>query len=413
MKQLLTLVGCVVAISACSGSDDPEQNNPAPVVETIEKSPASATFTISESIPFSDAIEAIGANQAGHPVIAAAGRVYELEADALEWRPLYADGEEETPALGSVGAIRPRAAGGAWLTGDDRLFIVDELFVLSTPFVLDAGTIHDVAEAPSGTLAGLWLAAEQGLYRRTDAALESWTIPDLSGAATGIAVETSGRFAAAIVGGELVILESLSGEIVSDRGVVDIGTVNAVAAAQNAVWAAGTTGVVRYAPDATPPYRVYKIAGAERITTDPVTGIAWVRTTAGMIHIDGENLSSYAIPMIAGQTPDLVVDRIGDVFSAGDASLAKNGTGAAGAGATFTADVLPWIQANCSQCHMNQTQNFETYEVFLEVAEASLSRVRTGDMPRCDGGVRCSDEMRLSEDDYAVLEQWLRDGKVE
>ena len=64
-------------------------------------------------------------------------------------------------------------------------------------------------------------------------------------------------------------------------------------------------------------------------------------------------------------------------------------------------------------CHMNQTQNFEDYQVFVEVAESALARVRAGDMPRCDGGLRCPAEERLDEADYAVLEQWIRDGMPE
>jgi hypothetical protein len=413
MKHLVLLTGCAVFVAACSGNDGPANPNPtSPLVETIDQSPQAATFSIEETIPLADSIAAIGATTGGHPVLAAAGKVYELEAASLQWRPLYDEGGED-PTLGTVGAIRPRVEGGAWLAGDDRLFIVDELFVLTSPLMLDAGAIHDVADVGSGALAGLWLAAEQGLYRRTADAIEKWSIPNLDGAATGIAVSTNGRFAAAIVGAELVVLEDDAGQVVSDRGVVDIGTVTSVAASQNAVWAAGAKGVVRYSPDEAPPYRMYAVTGAERVVTDPVTGAAWVRTADGIIEIEGKSLASYAMPMIAGQTPDLVVDRLGDVFSAGAEGLAKNGTGAAGAGATFSADVLPWIQSNCSQCHMNQTQNFETFEVFAELAEDALSRVRTGDMPRCTGGVRCPDEQRLAPADYAVLEQWLRDGKVE
>ena len=73
----------------------------------------------------------------------------------------------------------------------------------------------------------------------------------------------------------------------------------------------------------------------------------------------------------------------------------------------------PAIQNDCSMCHQNQTADFEVYEVFVERAEDALARVRAGDMPRCDGSVRCPPESALSPADYAVLEQWLRDGMPE
>ena len=112
--------------------------------------------------------------------------------------------------------------------------------------------------------------------------------------------------------------------------------------------------------------------------------------------------------------PLLTVDRFGDVWVAEADGLSRKSLGSSGTERTsFAVDVLPWVQERCSMCHMNQTQNFEDYEVFQAIAEDALIRVRSGDMPRCGGGVRCSPEETLTSEQYAVLEQWIRDGTPE
>jgi hypothetical protein len=58
-------------------------------------------------------------------------------------------------------------------------------------------------------------------------------------------------------------------------------------------------------------------------------------------------------------------------------------------------------------CHAD----FTDIGVFSPIAEDALQRVRSGDMPRCTGGLPCPGEQHLTADDYAVLEGWIRGGK--
>lgn len=412
-----TLSGCTAAallLAACSGeAPDPQLREPT-LLEVDATSPSSASFAIQSTVPVAGAIEAIGASRSGAPIVAVDHRVYELVADVLEWRPLYT--EDDGTALVDITAIAPRSDGGAWIAADGRLFVLDGLYVLTTPIELGAGAIHAVDEVDEGPLAGLWIATAQGLFRRTDQQIEAWTIPDTTGPVTGVAVEDLGRFGVAIVGGEAVTLEAKGTDIVTERGVVDLGDARDVAASRGAVWIAGQRGVVRFDATAVLPYRHYTLDGDAdvlAVATDPVSGAAWTRTAGRLVEIDGPTLRAYSHPMAADQTAALTVDALGGVFSAGEGALSKATNGAPGGGTSFATDLKPWITENCSQCHRNQTQDFEDRGVFAEVAEEALFRVKNGDMPRCGGGVRCPEGEALDPSSYAVLEQWLRDGKME
>ncbi|MEQ9501452.1 MAG: hypothetical protein RIT81_31570 [Deltaproteobacteria bacterium] len=412
MKRTWTALTAVGLLLGCSGgerSTTPPPDAPASPVIVDETAPASASFSISASIPADGDIDTLGRTQAGTPIVAAQDRVYELVAGALEWRPLYVDGDEVS--LSDVTVVAPRLAGGAWIAAGGRLFVLDGLYVLATPLALDAGAIYAIDEVATGPLAGLWIATEGGLYRRTDENLETWAFPDVT-TVTDVAIEPNGRFGLVVADDTYATLEMEDGEVVTDGGAVELGAVRQVVASADAVWAAGAEGLLRFAVDDPKPYRHYTLgadADLVAIAADPVTGTPWVRTGTQLMEVDGPTIRAYA--MASSTVDHIVVDNLGHVYVAEGDTLKRNGDMPSESATSFERDVIPWIQANCSQCHSNQTQDFETYEVFSEIAEDALSRVRRGDMPRCTGGVLCSPEQRLTAEQYAVIEQWLRDGK--
>jgi len=77
----------------------------------------------------------------------------------------------------------------------------------------------------------------------------------------------------------------------------------------------------------------------------------------------------------------------------------------------FAADLRPWIQTHCALCHSTHTADFTDPAVFRARAEDALRRVRAGDMPRCNGALRCGPEQLLT--DYPLLEGWIRGGYAE
>ncbi len=415
MKRWSPAIVAAGLLFGCSGGDERDDTTPPAspsLVIVDETAPASAAFSISASIPAAAAIDTLGISNAGHPIVVAEDRVYELVAGALEWRPLFVD--EGAASLEDITVVAPRRAGGTWIAAGGDLFVLDGLYVLATPLMLDAGVIHAVVDVPTGALAGLWLATEGGLYRRTDDSLERWTIPGVTSVVTDLAIDPTGTFGLAVADGTFVTLEVEGTEVLTDRDAVDLGEVRAVAASDGAVWAAGSKGLLRFAQFDAKPYRHYPLASEGdlvAVATDPVTGTVWVRNATQLLEVDGPTIRAY--PMASSTVPRIVVDTLGHVFVADGETLVRSGDMPSESATSFERDVVPWIQTNCAQCHSNQTQDFEDYAVFAEIAEGALSRVRRGDMPRCTGGVLCSPEQRLTAEQYAVLEQWLRDGKAE
>ena len=66
-----------------------------------------------------------------------------------------------------------------------------------------------------------------------------------------------------------------------------------------------------------------------------------------------------------------------------------------------------YADKHCSMCH----SDFTDIVAFTPKADSALQRVRSGDMPRCTGGVPCPADQHLTADQYAVLEGWIRGGE--
>lgn len=418
MKKSLSLVPIGLVLAACGG--DPVDRAPPGKSEISVQHGAGtiATFTTTEALTAGGAVERLGVSAEGHLIAVIDGGLYELEGGLLAARTLYA-GEGDPEATGPVHAVAPRVGGGAWVGAERGLFAIDDLYTYKVPLLPEAGAVRAVADAPGGPLNGLWLATDEGLYRRQDEQVTRYTIEGVTGPATGVAITGNGKLGAALFGETLVVLEPNDAQVLTDRPPLGTSTIDAVAAGPDTIYVGADNGLLVLRTAADPAWTRHTLAeqgaappAVTALSVDTARDAVWARIERGLVRLEGGHLNAYEMGA-EGAMSLLAVDNFGDVWTADGDALDRRSTGTAGAAATFAEDVLPWIQEHCSMCHMNQTQNFEDLDVFREVAEPALARVRSGDMPRCEGGLRCPNEQRLQQDDYAVLEQWIRAGMPE
>lgn len=403
MNRCFTALAAAVLIAGCGGSDPSEpQTTP---FTTIDRAPLQGAWTTESARAVSTAPEALGINEEHRLVLAAAGGVFAEVRGVLQDRPLYV-GTDEAPSMGKVFSVHPKSGGGAWLAGEQGLYSVERHFVTRSPLSEALSEVHQVADVPSGALKGLWILDTAGLWLRSEGSFDKvnahLTSPTL------IAADAWGRFALMASTSDLVLLNMQDGVLQSLDIDLDTGTIYGLTGTPNAVWVAASNGLFK--TDGTRWTHYPLGAKATEIAADPATGAVWVRTEGGLIQVTDNVTTRYPT---GGDEIGLAVDQLGDVHSLASGALLRRGTGAADGNAVDFAMLKPWLQANCSTCHNNQTANFEDYAVFVERAEEALARVRTGDMPRCGGGIRCPPELTLSPSDFAVLEQWVRDGAPE
>jgi hypothetical protein len=154
-----------------------------------------------------------------------------------------------------------------------------------------------------------------------------------------------------------------------------------------------------------PQWTHFPLDGAAlEVSVDPVSGAAWATTATKLFKLEGATITWF--DRAAGSTK-LAVDRLGDVWSGRGSALVRLKAGAGTADVKFAADLRPWLMTHCSMCHAD----FTDVVAFTPRAEAALQKVKSGDMPRCTGGVPCAPDQRLLASQYAVLEGWIRGGK--
>lgn len=392
-----------LALAAC-GDVPPPLYPPLTVVDDAQQT---GTWTTETATPLSGAVSAIGRSAAHHLVLVLDAQAQVDVRGALEARPVYAEAGEPM-SLGEAHTVRPRAAEGAWIAGPAGLFALDAHFVTRSPLSDGLRDVRDVAEIATGPLAGVWIVDAEGLRWARDGRLDEVALALED--PRHLAIEPTGAFGLVASEAQVVLLEPADGGL--EATVVDLafGAVRALGAADGAAYVAGDNGL--FTTDGAR-WTYYPLGGAEldALAIDPSTGAAWAKAGAVVFRVvDDEPVTRFGI---GADERHLVVDQLGDVHAVASGALFSRGTGANRDGVTTFADVKPWLAAHCSQCHRNQTADFEQYDVFIERAEDALARVRAGDMPRCAGSVRCPEAMTLSPDDYAVLEQWIRDGMPE
>ncbi|MBK7865073.1 MAG: hypothetical protein IPJ65_42050 [Archangiaceae bacterium] len=368
----------MLLLAAC-GTAQPLPAEP-PKLEVRWAAAAPRGALVQEALDAGGDITALGVSTAGDLVLVAGGRVLERTAGELTRRYLYAEGSDPAE-LGEVSSIVPRASGGAWLTSENGLFALEGRYVTHSPVRPGMGALAQASEVASGPLAGLWLAASSGVYRRQPTDTVQYQIAGWADGATGVAADPDGTAAIAIVAGHLVVYRPGSGVTLDVEEVPDaVGEVHAVAAAKGALYAATARGLYRWRSSATPRWTRFTLANAEalEVQVDPVTASAWVLTAGALLELDGDVLTAFERPSGAAQ---LAVDHLGDVWTARGATLVRLKAGATTAQATFESDVKPWVQTHCAMCH----SDFADRVAFAPRAQDALQRVRSGDMPRCWG----------------------------
>lgn len=406
----------LVFLAACGGGDDEgDLNPPASEVDVRSEVPRDGTISARSSLTAAAAVTALGTDSTGGIVTVAGAHTYQVGSEALALRNLYA-GPGEPTSMGDVHALAPKSSGGAWIAAGSGLFILDTLYVLKSPLDVGPGALRSITETTGGALGGLWVAGDAGLFRLQGTKLEKYAVEALGvDAVDGIAVQGNGAAALVLAGGKLAVLELDGDTITADVPPLEAGTIHQVSAGTDTLFAASARGLLRFDGEATPKWTRFAL-GAEDVEVLAVVASGdkvFARTRDSLLELDGEVLARFSAETLdVSARALLAVDGLGDVWTAKDVELTRATLGEISDRVSFEADVKPWVAMNCSRCHQNQTQDFEDYAVFKERAEAALARVRSGDMPRCDGGLPCA-EARLEPSAYQVLESWIRDGKVE
>jgi len=174
------------------------------------------------------------------------------------------------------------------------------------------------------------------------------------------------------------------------------------------LFAGSDHGLVRWVAGAEHAWTLLPGVPVHAIAVDPLSNVAWARTDDALVRLEDDARTRFPAPAVSAEGPALIaVDARGDVWINEGEALVRYKTGPGGLDATFGDDVLPWLEQHCTSCHAD----FRDLQVFDGRAELALDKVRSGDMPRCTGGVPCPQEERMSGDAWAVLEAWIRGGK--
>jgi len=401
LKSTIMSLAVIAATTSACGGDTP---GPGDTPFTVRApTPVTGAWTSESAQALGGEAEALGVDASGHIVVVSQGRALVDVFGTLEHRPLYAaPGEPVT--MGAIQTLRPRTDEGAWIGSDGGLFSIDRHFVTHSPLSERADDVIDVAEAGPGPLEGIWMLSGQGLWRKSQGGLSEVQVDHAQ--ARRIAIDTRARFALLASDSALTLLQAKDGGMLATEVRLPTGQIHGLSAAEGMLWVASDTGL--YSVDGSE-WSHYPLGGeaVTAVANDPSTGAAWARSATTLYMVQQDTVRAYTA---SSDETGLAVDRLGDVFGLSQGALFKRGTGASDGNAVTFEQVQPWLSTHCSQCHQNQTADFEDYEVFVERAEQALARVRSGDMPRCAGSVRCDADAALSAQDYAVLEQWIRDG---
>lgn len=414
----------VAALVACS-SGDPEviqthvQATAPAQWDTYSSAPSLGVALATEELMAPDALEAWGrpgGDGTGSTtlVVVAGGHVFEVSGGTLHGRTLYAaPGDPDT--LGQVAAVRPRQAGGVWLAGDQGLFMLEGDYVSKSPLEVGMGALSAVSERSGGVLAGLWLGAQDGLYRRQSTRFDRLNIANAPPVVRHVAVDRAGTLAVAVCDQALFALQVTENQLHSTATALEPGVVHGVAGGDGFVVVASDLGLLRL--KATAPLRWEQFTLAEQ-GTDAVEVLAvqvddegtrvWARTQTTVVLLHNEQLTGHSVPAAAGAGSMLAVDTHGDVWTAQGSVLTRHVASDGMAVPTFANDVTPWLSTHCTRCHAD----FTTYSVFAPRASLALQRVSNGDMPRCEGGVVCPTQQRLTAEQYDVLDRWISGGRL-
>lgn len=135
------------------------------------------------TLPDFGEIRSVGA-AGGELYVGASTGLYVVDQDALEFVPVYVEGEEELTTTGGV--IDMAVSGDVMIiAADDGLFHIQDWALLRSPLSDVVGDLQ--IHALSVTETGVWIGAQEGLFRITDNAMESISLGD-GGAVVDLAV---------------------------------------------------------------------------------------------------------------------------------------------------------------------------------------------------------------------------------
>lgn len=414
-EPLLLLVASFAGCGGGQGSPDPQS------YRELSAQAQPGLWADQESLSAPVPIEALGLTSAGQVVLAGASTAYVLGTGAFEARALFAEGADPL-STGRIFGLAPRMEGGAWLAAAAGVFFVDRVYTAKSG--LSAAPVRQISAAARGALRGVWLAGDDGLIHSSDGALEKLGVPGTSGPASAVVVSAEGDSAFVVIGGKLVLLRGGAGSpITAELAPLETGAITAVASGDGVLYAASARGLIRWRATDNPAFALLTLAPSGQapivpraLAVDASSGAAWVLGPQAILEAraDGSLSSFEAPPALLGKssTAALAVDAAGDLWlSAGSTLERRRPSTSAPLNLSFDRDLKPWVTQRCAQCHSNQTADFRVYEVFAPRAETSLNRVKSGDMPRCEGSLVCPAGQHLTPADYEILEQWIRAGK--
>lgn len=414
-EPLLVLVASLAGCGGGQGSPDPQS------YRELSAQAAPGLWADQEALAAPVPIEALGLTSAGQVALAGASTAYVLGTGAFEARALFAEGTDPL-STGRIFGLAPRMEGGAWLAADAGVFFIDRVYTAKSG--LSAAPVRQISAVARGALRGVWFAGDDGLIHSNDGTLERLSVPGTSGAASAVAVSADGDSAFVVIGGKLALLRGgASGPITAELAPLDTGAISAVAAGAGVLYAASARGLIRWRSADSPSFALLTLAPSGQapivpraLAVDGTSGAAWVLGPQAILEakVDGSLVSFEAPASLLGKTSTaaLAVDAAQDVWLATGSTLERHrASTSAPLDLSFDRDLKPWVTQRCAQCHSNQTADFRVYEVFAPRAETSLNRIKSGDMPRCEGGLVCPTGQRLTPADYEILEQWIRAGK--
>lgn len=339
----------------------------------------------------------LGLTAEGVPLVSTGTTVSALENSGTRAFTLYA-GSGDPTTLGAVRAIAPRQAGGSWVGASSGLFYTEGDYVA---WAGSAAAPLDLDEVASGPFAGLWMTTAAGLLHAVGT--ELWTYDGLDGTLDSFAATSSH---ALVLGSEGAYALTLTIEGLRAEP-LEIADVFAVAVTPGAEWIASPSGVaVRFAGG---DWRALSVDGAplEAETLVGASDAAYLVTPAGelLALTPGASETLIAERLSTAVDGPLVADPQGGVWSLeGDTLVGRRLEGVA----SFARDVAPFLAQNCLGCH----PTYDQLEVFKTRASAALSRLQSGDMPRCAGNQLCSPESLPAPSSYAALERWIQQGQL-
>lgn len=344
-----------------------------------------------------------GVDAEGDLVFGTAEGLFRARSDGPEPIPFYTERPDVEVAAGGVVAVLPRAEGGAWIVATNGLYRTQGRFhVLVDPSLTGTGRAFVTSAPPFD---GLWITTADGLVRLTTVAVYDYEVAD-PGALRGLDAAADGSAVLLVRGETVSLLAAAAGGLEETEVPLAFAGAQTVLRVDGRWWVGGDALFAGDAPDE---------GWTRHPVPSPVTalgrgpdGRAWWCGGEGVYALDdGE-----ARRIHSGPVDRAAFGPSGDLWVV-TGTVAARWRAEDDARPSFAADVSPWLaEQGCIDCHALPALDFRRFDDFRSVATDALSRVASGDMPRCGNGL-CAPEDRLRSEDYAVLERWIETGMKE